>query len=314
MKYTIGFFLLLFGMSAFASQCRVNGGQWKSMPSNNSLDIKVHVQLSASSKRIMLEGYSLECRFSRDSGLPSSARDFWHTTMGGIVPGPKLAGYNIGLNIRSADYNAPVPEILLATLYNYDMAANLNTYMYIITRGSPGSPINIETNDLLGTIQLRQTNNTGKPPVPLVRINLIANNRLVIEPSTCTINGNYPITVDFSNVDRTRIGESVSNTPIRKAVRLNYSCPDPGITLPIKITMKGYSASFSRDVLYMSNPNVGTGLLRNGALVRPEGWFNTYISNSGGGDNLEFVLVRKPGSVPSTGAFTGSATLVMGLP
>ncbi|WP_082428158.1 fimbrial protein [Pseudomonas endophytica] len=314
MKYTIGFFLLLLGTSVLASECRVNGSDWRWIPSTNILDVRVTVKATPGTRRILLDGYTFECKFSNDSGLPNTARDFWHTTMGGVRPGPKLVGYNIGLNVQGTDHDAPVSSVLIATLFNYGSPANLMTYMYVINHGSPQNPINIRYNDLLGEMLLRQTNNTGKPPVPLITLRLIANNDLVIEPSTCTINGNRPITVDFNSVDRSLIGESPLTTNIRKDVRLAYSCPDPNVTRPIKITMKGQASLFSSDVLAMSNPNLGAGLLRNGAVVKPQGSFNTNIYNSSGGDDVVFVLTRKPGTEPTTGAFSGSATLVMGLP
>lgn len=314
MKYTTGLFLLLFGTSVYASECRVDGGWWNWIPTNNILDVRVTVKATPGTRRMLLDGYNFECKFSNDSGLPNTARDFWHATQGGIRPGPKLAGYRIGMNINGSDYDAPVPGVLIATLFNYGQPSNLRTYMYVINQGYPGNPVNIKYNDLIGVMLLRQTNNTGKPPVPLITINLIANNDLLIEPSTCTINNNRPLTVDFNNVDRTTIGETVETTTIRRTVRLNYSCPDAGVTRPIKIIMKGYGAAFNRDVLYMSNANLGTAFLRNQVLVKPEGSFNTNIYNSTGGDDVEFALIRKPGSEPATGAFTGSATLVMALP
>ncbi|MFP3517542.1 fimbrial protein [Pseudomonas sp. SIMBA_077] len=314
MNYAIGLFFLIMSTVAYSSECRINGGDWKWIPSTNILDVRVTVKATPGSKRILLDGYLFECEYSKDGGLPPSARDYWDTTMGGIIPGPKLAGYRVGLSINGVDYNAPVGEVRIATMFNYGAPVNLRTYMYVINHGNPQNPINIRYNDLIGQILLRQTNNTNNPPVPLITINLIAGNDLVIEPSTCTINGNRPITVDFNNVDRTAIGESALTTPIRKTVRLNYSCPDPGITQPIKIIMKGFGATFNREVLYMSNANLGTGFLRNGVLVKPQGSFNTNIYNSSGGDDVEFALIRKSGSEPATGAFTGSATLVMALP
>lgn len=316
MKYLTAMFVsLLIIQPAVASECRVDGGFWQWIPRNNILHIKVNVKATPGSQRILLDGYRLECKFSRDTGLPGSAKDFWHTASNAIVPGPKLAGYSIGLNINGVDRNAPVGAgIHIATMQNNEVPVDLRTYMYVINQGWPGNPINIYYGDNLGVLHLSQTNNTGKPPVPNVYIYLNANNNFSVEPSTCTINNNQPIEVNFNQVNQALIGESPSGTPINKTVRLNYRCPTPGITMPIKITLKGYPAAFNSTVLSMSNPNLATGMLRNGVLIGPERSFNTNLYNSTGADDVVFALIRKPGSLPATGAFSGSATLVMGLP
>jgi minor fimbrial subunit len=55
-------------------------------------------------------------------------------------------------------------------------------------------------------------------------------------------------------------------------------------------------------------------MLRNGAAVQVGGAFRTNINNSTGGDDVTFALVRRAGSLPTTGAVTGSGVLVMGVP
>ena len=315
MKYMIGVCLTFFMQTLFASDCRVDGGGWIWIPTHKVVDVRVPVKITPGSRRILLDGYTLECIFSYDSGLPASARDYWHTTLNGVEPGPKLMGHTLGLNIHNVDYDAPVrPGIHIATMYNNHVPANMRTYMYILNRGDPSNPINIRYNDLIGTILLRQTNNTGKPPVPVVRINLIANNSLIIEPSTCTINGNRAIDVNFNQVDPAAIGESSASTSVTRVVRLNYSCPNPGITMPITITFKGASSAFNSGLLHMSNPNLATGLLRGGVQIGPNQAFRTNLYNSSGADDVTFALVRKSATTPASGNFTGSATLVMGLP
>lgn len=313
MNYMIGLLLLLLMHAASASQCRVNGGGWQDV-TYNSLSINVPVQAHPGSGRILLDGYLMECRYTPD-GFPASFRDYWHTYNNALVPGPKFVAYRMGLRIKDTDYPAPVGgRISIATMPNNGRGVDLRTYMYIVNQGSPGTPIDIRKGDLLGTLVLKQTNNTGNPVEPVVNVFLYADSTLIIEPSTCTINNNQPIEVNFNNVDRTRIGESVSSTPIRVDKRLDYRCPDAGITLPITITFKGLPASFSTGVLGMNNPNLGAGLLRAGTQVAPGGSYRTNIYNSSGSDTVTFALIRKPGSTPATGAFSGSATLVMGVP
>ena len=59
---------------------------------------------------------------------------------------------------------------------------------------------------------------------------------------------------------------------------------------------------------------MGTALLRGGAAVSVNGSFLTRITNSVGGDDVTFSLVRRNGSLPTPGAISGSGVLVMGVP
>lgn len=315
MKYLTGIVLLLLMHAASASQCNINGGPWQEV-TYDSISVNVPVQAHSGSGRIDLDGYIMKCRFT-PNGFPIVYSDFWHTWNNALIPGPKFKNYKMGLRIKGVYYPVEVgPRIHLATIKsNNRQGVDMNTYMYIVIQGSPGNPIDIRQGDHLGTMVLKQTNNNPNNPVePIVRAELYADNNFVVEPSTCTINNNQPIDVNFNQVDRTKIGESVNSTTVRKNIRLNYSCPDPGITMPITITFKGMPASFDSGVLNMSNSNLGTGLMRSGAQVRLESSFRTNIYNSSGGDDVIFALTRRPGSVPATGPFTGSATLVMGVP
>lgn len=316
MRYVTGVFVFtLLAQSAIASECRVDGGNWQWMPKNHVLHIKVNIKATPGTQRILLDGYRLECKFSPDEGLPGSARDYWHTAGNAITPGPKLGGYKIGLNINGIDRDAPVGAgYHIATMYNTNTPVDLRTYMYVVNQGWPGNPINIRYGDNLGVLHLSQTNNTGKPPVPNVYIYLNANNDFSVEPSTCTINNNQPIEINFNQVNQALIGDNPVSTPVQVLKRLNYKCPTPGISMNIKITLKGQASTFNANVLRLSNVNLGAGLLRNGVLIGPEKSFGTSIYNSVGGDDVVLALVRKPGTLPATGAFSGSATLVMGVP
>lgn len=315
MKYVIGLLILLVGHTALAGQCRVDGGDWMDVTYGYPVGIHVPVHVTPGVGLIRLDGYRLECRYTPDPLLPSTARDYWHTWNGGLLPGPKFGSYRMGLSINGADHSTPVSSGLrVATMVNNGIGEDLRTYIYIYTKGAPSPPIDVRKGDLLGSIILKQTNNTGNPLKPVVTVNIHANNSLIVEPSMCTINGNNPLDINFNQVDVTTIGDNPTSTTIRKDVRLNYKCPDAGITLPITITLKGQPAIFNLGTLRTSNALLGVGLLRKGVLVGPDKSFTTSISNSVGGDDVTFALIRKPGTTPAAGPFTGSGTLVMGVP
>ncbi len=308
--------LVLAGVAttAQAVDCRVNGGNWQT--GNPNLQVPVTVTLSADRTRVFLEGARLECKYSRDHG-PSWGQDYWATgNASGTpwTPGPKFRAERTGLRINGAFLNTPVPSgIRVATMPNNNTAYPINITPYILLRNYPSNPIDIRVGDNLGLLRLTSSNNwdTSRPQLT---VTYTAANNFTVSPSTCTINNNNPINVDFGNVHQRGIGSDPLTTAIRSDRRLTYSCPDGGITTPITITYKGTASGFDSRLLLMTNPDVGTALVRAGSAVRVGDSFRTQITNSTGGDDVTFSLVRRAGSLPAAGTVSGSGVLVMGVP
>lgn len=312
MKYICGLFFMLLAQVAAAGQCRVDGGPWIDV-FQNSITIDVNVRAAPGTGLIVLDGYLLECRYT-PSGFPETATDYWRTNANALVPGLKFGSHKMGLRIGSNDYLVPVPAgIFVAQMSNHTYGVDLRTYVYLRTTGSPGSYVDIRAGDHIGTFRFKQTNNTMDPEAN-VEVQIRAANDLFFEPSTCTINDNMPIDVDFNQVDPTSISASPSDSPFQRVINLKYFCPDQDVSSAITITFRGAPASFSSDVLATSNPDLGVALLRGPVLVRPGRSFTTSIFQSIGSNDVTFVLIRKAGSLPVAGPFTASATLVMGVP
>ena len=299
-----------------AVDCRVNGGVWTIVGGGNiNLQVPVNVRLDTAQNRILLEGARLECRYTIGPQTPSRAEDYWATGNGTPwAPGPKFAQEGTGLRINGTYRNTPVPVgIRAATMPDNTVAYPIDITPYILMRNSPGNPIDIRIGDILGVLRMVQTNNDNSGSVQL-SVTYTANNNFIVSPSTCTINNNNPLEINFGTVHQRAIGTDPLTTTIRSDRRLAYSCPDGGITTPITITYKGSPSAFDTRLLVMTNPDVGTAMLRNGAAVQVGGAFRTNINNSTGGDDVTFALVRRAGSLPTTGAVTGSGVLVMGVP
>ena len=184
---------------------------------------------------------------------------------------------------------------------------------YILLRNDPSNAIDVRIGDVLGRLNLEQTNNYSSGSSTLALTYTAANN-FSISPSTCTINNNNPINIDFGTVNQRAIGTDPLTTSIVSNRRLTYSCPDGGINTPITITYKGTRSAFDSRLLMMTNADVGTALVRAGSAVPVNGSFLTRITNSSGADDVTFSLVRRAGSLPSAGAISGSGVLVMGVP
>nr|WP_314567290.1 fimbrial protein [uncultured Pseudomonas sp.] len=301
-------------MTAHAVDCRVNGGPWQN--GNPNLTVPVTVTLNPDGSRIMLEGARLECRYTYDGG-PAWREDYWATgSAAGTpwTPGPKFSGERTGLRINGGFYNTPVQAgMRIVTIPNNGAFYPIGVTPYILMRNDPSNPINVRVGDNLGLLRLTSSNNYD-PTRPQLTLTYFAANNFTVSPSTCTINNNNPIEINFGNVHQRQIGTDPLTTPIRSNRRLTYSCPNAGITTPITITYKGLPSSFDARLLVMTNPNVGTALVRAGSAVPVNNKFLTQITNSVGGDDVTFALVRRAGSLPAAGPVTGSGVLVMGVP
>lgn len=300
-----------------AVDCRVNGGGWISVGGGGviNLQVPVNVRLDTTQNRILLEGARLECRYTIGPQTPSTGVDYWATGNGAPwTPGPKFAHEGTGLRINSTYRNTPVPVgIRAATMPDNAITYPIDIAPYILMRNSPVNPIDIRIGDNLGVLRMVQTNNTGSGSSQLT-VTYTANNNFTVSPSTCTINNNNPIEINFGNVNQREIGSNPLTTPIRVNRRLNYSCPTGGITTPITITYKGIPSSFDTRLLTMTNRDVGTAMIRAGSTVPVNGSFLTQLTNSVGGDDVIFSLVSRAGTLPAAGPITGSGVLVMGVP
>ncbi|NWA40822.1 fimbrial protein [Pseudomonas reactans] len=309
--------LIGFTATANAATCRVNGGPWEPIFGELPLQVPVTVTLAADRTRIMLEGARLECGFSRGSQSPSWRQDFWSTgSSAGTpwVPGIKFINQGAGLRIGGGHYNIPIANgIRVATLPDDMRGYPIDVTPYILVRNNPSNPIDVRAGDTLGVLRLTQTNNYNGDSTR-ISVTYTAANNFTVSPSACTINNNNPIEINFGNVHQRGIGTDPLTTTIRKDQRLTYTCPDPGITSPITITYQGSRSSFDTRLLMMTNPDVGTAMVRAGSAVQVGSSFLTRIDNSVGGDDVTFTLVRRAGSLPTAGPISGSGVLIMGVP
>ncbi|WP_438867720.1 fimbrial protein [Pseudomonas sp. L1(2025)] len=300
--------------TAHAVDCRVNGGPWQN--GNPNLQVPVTVTLAADRSRIMLEGARLECRFTF-SGGPAWHTDFWATgSAAGTAwtPGPKFAGEGTGLRVNGSFLNTPVPSgVGIVNIPNNGVFYPINVTPYILLRNYPSNPFDVRIGDNLGLLRLTSSNNYDGTR-PQLTVTYTAANNFTVSPSTCTINNNNPIEINFGTVHQRAIGTDPLTSTIVSNRRLTYSCPDGGINTPITITYKGTRTAFDSRLLIMSNPDVGTAMVRAGTAVPVNGSFLTRITNSVGGDDVTFSLVRRNGSLPTAGSVTGSGVLVMGVP
>lgn len=315
MKYFAGILLLLTLQTANATLCSFNGGSWRELGQDMTISLMATITRPPGSGILEINPGRIVCKFTPD-GTKTAHMDYLHTTSNPLVVAPKFGNRPAGLSLSGnrqipASPNTPV---LFLSDDEYSIGYPMNLNMLMDSVGSPGNAVQIRRGDYLGRVNLWRTTTVEYTPHAFMSLQLIADHDLSIDPSSCTINGNNPINVDFEKVDPLTIGDNVLSSTVQKKVTLNYSCPDPNITLPITITLMGSTASFNADAIAMSHADLGAGLIRNGVVVQPGKSFTTQLDNSSGSDEVTFSLIRKAGSYPDAGVYTGSATLVMGVP
>lgn len=315
MKYLIGVIFLMLANVASALDCKYDGSTWRDVEVANNLDVNVSLYrsgLSGEEGKIVMAGILFVCRLVS----PGDHIEIW-SRYDGVQLEPRFSHFKSGLRVSNQNYTSPVPRVLLGkqTLTNTQVLNGGNPYITIdsppngyveIPRGAKVLRYTFNIRVLRGTMTIKSFD---------VTMNVYAGNSLNLNPSTCAINNNNPINVDFGSVDPIAVGGDVpATTPYTQSVVLNYSCPDRGIYSPIDIKLVGVASAFNASALATTNPNLAAGMQRLSALVAPGGSFRTAITNSSGSDTVLFTLFRKTGSVPAAGSFTASATLVMSVP
>ena len=258
----------------------------------------------------------MDCRHGMPTFPPFSSIQYTQTNLNAVRLEPRYSSYGGGLNVEGVNYPIPVRLGILLAVQRLESYVSVSGRPYLNIPTAPGQYVNIRSGDKIATVELYMTMYNSST---LVReyttfVNVFARNSLNLSPSTCTINNNNPIDVNFGSVDPVAVGETPLASPNLRTVTLNYSCPDAGIYSPINVTFRGTASSFNSSALATSNANLATALLRNNVVVPPGGSFRGTISNSSGRDTVVFSLIRKTGSFPAAGPFTGSATLVMSVP
>lgn len=144
---------------------------------------------------------------------------------------------------------------------------------------------------------------------PIVRLR--TSNALIPVPTVCEINNGNAITVAFGNIDSSRLSTSAYAADPANIIyhMLSYSC-NTGMTMNINVRIMADAAGFA-SAIATSNPNIGVVMTYNYQQVSPGSTFLTQINNGAGSDIIRFSVVKRNAKKPATGAFTGTAILVI---
>lgn len=231
--------------------------------------------------------YKLSIKLSH-AALPPVVAPFSYqlgTNPGGLLAGPKVAGVS-KLN--------PTPPALGSTgIIEFKLRKTL-------IGGAFNLPGGIEIGNLYRYIY-------SPAPEPIYR--LYTEQFVVPVPVECRINNGTLINVPFGNVDSSLLTSSASTSPYHVERALSYQC-NTSLSQVIKVVLAAAPAGFSGAVK-TSNKDIGVVMLYNNQPVPPNGSYVTTLVNGTGSDAVSFSVVKRGGTSPATGPFTGSATLII---
>lgn len=146
----------------------------------------------------------------------------------------------------------------------------------------------------------------AQPSIPIYR--LITAQTIIPIPAECRINEGKAIDVDFGLIESSALTTTVQSSPYKENRQLQYKC-NSSLSQNIKINLVGEPAPFG-DAIKTSNPDIGVVMLYNDMAVKPYQSFQSRLDNGMGSDNVSFAVIGN-GRKPATGAFTGSAVLII---
>lgn len=228
-----------------------------------------------------------------------------------------FGGIGFGATINGTDYTAPVPGgISIMTLTN-KASQTVVLRVYIVLNKAPTRDIKISQGDIIGQINFVQTNDrAGCPQCGPYRWQLIADNDAYFVTTSCTINNNQQINVDFNQIRQDYLTQTIADAQIKQDKALTYQCEDLTATQDVQIRLVSDAAPFSSNYIKTTNANVGVALVYNNQVISPNNTFSTRVTNGVGNDTVTFVPVKNNVAYSdiATGPFTGSATLIFSAP
>ena len=177
----------------------------------------------------------------------------------------------------------------------------------------PSKYVKITAGEKIGKIDFYQKNDTPDcKNCGFYVWNIVAKNDYNYITNTCTINNGQQMNVDFKEIERFQLKESAYGSQPSVNQQLNTHCNDP-VTQDITIRLVSDNPSFTSDLIKTSNPDIGIAMLHKGQLIKPDTEFVSHLSQGNGSDSVDFKVVKKniPSTDIETGAFTGSATLIV---
>jgi hypothetical protein len=294
--------------SVMAFSCQLNGVD---LPNGSTASITVPVGPEIVSGKNIIIDFSkyVSCAVTGvNYGYIDYIRTYAVNSNGSIVFENKLYGKDGGSTINGSSYNIPVAANIhiytLDTYYKY-VPLPIESYLNV---GSEPDGVEIKAGDLLLTLGMKQTNNIDNT-YNLYTWKVYAANDTYVSLSSCKINNNSTMDVDFGSLNSADIDQGVSHT-IEKPV--NYSCDN---SVNHTVALKLIPATNGNDFT-TTTEGLNVDIYRGSEKLKPNTFFYTDLNNGSGNDTLTFSLVKDKNYQDKVkdGAFSSNIILVMSNP
>lgn len=321
--------IILISSAAYAAPSRPpdmpNGACWAD-PMNDMI-----ISLGVSSFTSNLEGATAEIIFNTtpskysgwcysESGMMQAG--FYSSSIGVNTPGKTPGFYQLSedvdykISILFGVYTAsPFNNLNIGgnagptgngvTKLQQATIGNSGTVTFRLRRKLIGGAFNVP-----GGVQLadlyRHSISGNVPTIPIYR--LYSQQAFIPVPSECSINNGQTINVPFGSIDTSLLTTSAASSPYKQEQNIQYQC-NTALNQDIKVNLAASPALFG-DAIKTSNPDIGVVMQYQNKNIKPNGSFNTRLSNGQGSDKITFSVIGS-GTKPTTGPFTGSATLII---
>lgn len=308
------FVLLLNAISVSAFTCTSPGGVIPPGGSTTPVDTWVNIDpYKTVGQTQLLSVGQISCRNDVQDWIDYLSTD----TMDNVLNKNLFNDMTGHLSINGVLHNIPVSpgiQILSVTKFN---SVTVDINLILTLKNNPSKSILVKRGDVIGEFDFKQTNDQrGCPKCGPYRWRLRANNDMIIETTSCTINNTHAIAVQFDQLRQDLLTTSENATLYKKDKALTFNCRGGDFSQDIKITLVSDASPFSSNYIKTTNKDIGIALIYQGETIKPGSSFTSRISASNGNANITFAPVKAnvDGSRISTGALSGSATLIISSP
>lgn len=314
----IAFKVVFFGSSliiashASAYTCRYrsgapNGLAGKIIGGGSNTTISVPIQNTAETGAVNIIDLSayIECK----NDQPNIYSDYMNLKQASTV---LSSNFEVMVKTRVGEYSVPfsgTSNVLSLLKGGSGAYSPIPLKIYYNMKEIPGERVAIKKGQTIGSIVAHKYS-VPAGGSPTFTWNFVAANDTIVTSGGCAINDGNPIEIDFGSV----IQKQLSSTDATRSVSryIPYKCRSTSVNMGIQLSLVADQPSFSSSLIKTTNNNLGIKTMRGGDQLIPyNSTIRSTITNGTGGDNFTFSLLKQEGSTPSTGAFTGSATLIM---
>lgn len=203
MKYLIGMMLLMLVNVASAVECQAGGSGWTNVEVNDLRADALFLSgvIAAEGGRIV-PMLGVACR-----QLGSDRVEIW-TTYDPVALEPRYAHFKTGLKLDGSYYSSPVSSILIGDQPLENTLVVSRGHPYLVVASPPNGYIEIPAGAKVFTFRMWVKVFRGSVKIKEVftQVHVYSIFAINLNPSTCKINYDNPINVDFGSVDPVAVG------------------------------------------------------------------------------------------------------------